>query len=205
MAAGFSAAFLAAAGAGLAFLAGAAFLAAGADFFGGGAAFLAVTAFLAVGVAAFLGATVDFFADGAAFLAAVAAFFTTGAAFFFVGAGRFVAVASTFAEVFLFPAREVVAAADRDAGALLTWAPLLAGVIVPSFGPRHVAGFPEHDLVRGAGDDTGPRGTGATSPAAPEGGSDQRDPGAPEADALCRFRVGAPSSASGSLRCASSG
>jgi hypothetical protein len=83
-----------------------------------------------------LGAMVDFFAGVAAFLAAGAAFFTTGAAFFFVGAGRFVAVATTVAEVFLFPAREDVVAADRDAGARLTWAPLLAGVIVPSFGPR---------------------------------------------------------------------
>jgi hypothetical protein len=97
---------------------------------------------LAVAVTLFLGAAVDFFADGAAFFAAVAAFFTTGAAFFFEGAGRFVAVASTFDEVFLFPAREDVAAADRVAGTRLTWAPLLAGVIVPSFGPHQVAGFP---------------------------------------------------------------
>jgi hypothetical protein len=85
---------------------------------------------------------VGFFADGAAFFAAVAAFFTTGAAFFFGGAGRFAAVASTFDEVLLFPARADFAAAVGVAGARLTWAPLLAGVIVPSFGPHQVAGFP---------------------------------------------------------------
>ena len=48
-----------------------------------------------------------------------------------------------------------MAAADCDAGARLSWAPLLAGVIVPSFGPRQVAGCPGQNLVRGAGDDTG--------------------------------------------------
>jgi hypothetical protein len=167
--AGLDAVFFAVAGAGLAFFAGAAFLLAGAAFFGGGAAFFAVTAFLAVAVTAFFEGAVDFFADDAGFFAAVAAFFTTGAAFFFEGAGRFVAAATTFVEVFLFPALEVVAAAARDAGARLTWAPLLAGVIVPSFGPRQVAGCPEQDLAWGAGDDTGLRGTGATGPASPPG------------------------------------
>jgi hypothetical protein len=49
----------------------------------------------------------------------------------------------------------------------LTWAPLLAGVIVPSFGPHQVAGFPGLKLDRGAGDDTGMRGTRATSPTVP--------------------------------------
>jgi hypothetical protein len=93
-------------------------------------------------VAFFKGAD-DLLADAAGFFAAVAAFFTTGTAFFFVGTGRFVAVSTTLAEVVLFPAREVVVAAARDAGARLTWAPLLAGVIVPSFGPRQVAGCPE--------------------------------------------------------------
>jgi hypothetical protein len=98
---------------------------------------------LAVAVTAFLGATtVDFFAGDAGFFATVAAFFTTGAAFFFVGAERVLVDASTFAEDFLFPTSEVPLAADRDADALLTWAPLLAGVIVPSFGPRHAATIP---------------------------------------------------------------
>jgi hypothetical protein len=73
---------------------------------------------------------VDFFIEDAGFFAAVAAF-TTGAAFFLVGAERFVAVGSTFALDFLFPARELDEAADRDAGTLFTWAPLFAGVIVP--------------------------------------------------------------------------
>jgi hypothetical protein len=123
-------------------------------------ALLVATAFLAVAVTVFLAGADDLFADDAGFLAAVTAFFTTGAAFFLVGAGRFVAVTSTFAEVFLFPARELLAGAGRDADARLTWAPLLAGVIVPSFGPRHVAGFPEHNLAWGAGDDTGTRGQG---------------------------------------------
>jgi hypothetical protein len=110
---------------------------------GGGAAFFVVADFLAVAGTAFLGATtVDFFAGDAGFFSTVAAFFTTGAAFFFVGAERVLAAASTFAEDFLFPTREVPLAADRDADALLTWAPLLAGVIVPSFGPRHAATIP---------------------------------------------------------------
>jgi hypothetical protein len=52
------------------------------------------------------------------------------------------AVVSTFVEDVLFPARELPLAAERDADAPLTWAPLLAGVIVPSFGPRHVAAMP---------------------------------------------------------------
>jgi hypothetical protein len=145
----------------------------------------------------FLAVTVDLVADDAGFFTAVTAFFTTGAAFFFVGAGRFVAVASTFAEVFFFPARAVLAGAGRDAGARLTWAPLLAGVIVPSFGPRHVAGFPEYNLAWGAGDDTGREGRGQQ--ALPSPMVDQRDPGAPEMDAFSKFRVGAPSSASGRL------
>jgi hypothetical protein len=113
---------------------------------------LAGAGFLAFDVAAFLvAAAVDLFADDAAFLATGAAFFTTGAAFFFVRAERFVAVASTFAEDFLFPDRDVADAADRDAGALLTWAPLLAGVIVPSFGPPQVAGFPGRRPRPGSG------------------------------------------------------
>jgi hypothetical protein len=126
-------------------------LAAAVAFFAGGAALLVVTAFLAVADTLFFGAAVDLVADDAGFFAAVTAFFTTGAAFFLVGAGRFAAVASTFAEVFLFPARAVLAGAGRDAGARLTWAPLLAGVIVPSLGPRHVAGFPEQQPRLGSG------------------------------------------------------
>jgi hypothetical protein len=145
LAAGLSVSFLAAAGADTAFFAGAAFLATGAGFPTAGAAFFVVTVFFAFAGAAFLGATVaDFFGDDAGFCAAVAAFFTTGAAFFLVGTGRFVAVSSTLAEDVLFPAREDDEVADRDAGTLLTWAPLLAGVIVPSFGPHQVAGFPDN-------------------------------------------------------------
>jgi hypothetical protein len=135
-----------------AFFAGAAFLATGADLRAGGAAFLVVTDFFALAGAAFLGATVaGFFADVAGFFAAVAAFFTTGAAFFLVGAERFVAVASTLAEDVLFPVRENDEVADRDAGALLTWAPLLAGVIVLSFGPDQTAGFPRRRPRPGSG------------------------------------------------------
>ncbi len=178
-------------------MAGAAFLAAVVAFLAGGAALLVVTAFLAVAATLFLDVAGDFVDDDAGFFAALTAFFTTGAAFFFVGAGRFVAVASTFAEVFFFPARAVVAGAGRDAGARLTWAPLLAGVIVPSFGPRHVAGFPGYNLAWGAGDDTGREGQGQQ--ALLSRWVDQRDPGAPEMDAFSRFRVGAPSSASGRL------
>jgi hypothetical protein len=148
---------LAAPGAEAAFFGGAAFLVAGAGFRAAGAAFFEATALFALAAAAALGDTVaGFFIGDAGFFGAVAAFFTTGAAFFLVGAERFVAVESTFALDFLFPAREVDEAAGRDAGTLLTWAPLLAGVIVPSFGPRQVPGFPDEDLVRGAGDDTGP-------------------------------------------------
>jgi hypothetical protein len=157
-AASFSAAFLVAAG-GAAFLgAGADFLAAGADFLGAGAAFLAGADFLATPGTVFFGAVdTAFLAAGTGFFVGVATFFTTGAAFFFERAGRFVAVAATLAGGFLFPVRGGGFAVDRDAGNFLTWEPLLAGVIVPSFGPLVVAGFPDDDLVRGAGDDTGPR------------------------------------------------
>jgi hypothetical protein len=90
-----------------------------------------------------LGATeAVFFAEDAVdavFFAAVAAFFTTGAAFFLMGAERFVAAGSTLPEGVLFPAREDGEAAARDAGTLLTWAALLAGVIVP---PSDHLGWP---------------------------------------------------------------
>jgi hypothetical protein len=131
----------------------AAFLAAGLS-----AAFLAGADFLAAPATVFFG-VVDtaFLAAGTGFFVGVATFFTTGAAFFFERAGRFVAVAATLAGGFLFPVRGGGFAVDRDAGNFLTWEPLLAGVIVPSFGPLVVAGFPDDDLVRGAGDDTGPR------------------------------------------------
>jgi len=168
LAAGFAAAFLAAAVVAAPFFGGgAAFLTAGAVF-RAGVAFLAGAAFFAVDPTAFLAADgAGFFAGEATFLVAVAAFFTTGAAFFFVRAGRFVAVAATFDAELLFPVRDEAAEPERDAGTLLTWAPFLAGVIVPSFGPREVAGFPDDDLVRGAGDDTGRRQHGQQHPGRP--------------------------------------
>ena len=110
---------------------------------------------MAVAGTAFFAVVTTFLAEGAAFLVVVAAFFTTGTAFFFEGAGRFFAVPATLAVDVLFPTRGGALLAGRDAGNLLTWEPLLAGVIVPSFGPLDVAGFPDDDLVRGAGDDTG--------------------------------------------------
>ena len=131
---------------GLAFFAVVAFFA-GAAFFAVGVAFLVAAAFFAG--AAFLAAVEDTFftGTGAAFLAvdvaffvAVAAFFTTGAAFFFVGAGRLPALAPTRAAFVLFPERE--AAVERDADPRLAGEPLLAGVILPSFGPPGVAACP---------------------------------------------------------------
>jgi hypothetical protein len=125
---------------------------------GTGATFLGGADFLAVPATVFFGAVdTAFLAAGTGFLVGVATFFTTGAAFFFERAGRFVAAVPTLADSFLFPVRGGALAVERDAGNFLTWEPLLAGVIVPSFGPRVVAGFPDDDLVRGAGDDTGPR------------------------------------------------
>ncbi len=201
LAAGFSSDFLVEADAG-ALLGAAGFLAGGADFRAAGAAFLAGGAFLVVAGIAFFGAAAATFLVGAAvFFVCVAAFFTTGTAFFFERPGRFAAVAATLARDFLFPARGMDLVADRDAGNLLTWEPLLAGVIVPSFGPLGVAGFPDDDLVPGAGDDTGPRRPGAT-PWSLCGWRDQWGLGAPEMaapDALWRFSVGGPSSASGIL------
>jgi hypothetical protein len=139
------AAFFAAGGA---FFAGAAFFAGGAAFFAAGVAFFEAGAFFAAGALDFL-AVADAFFTGpeAAFLAvdvvffvAVAAFFTTGAAFFFVGAGRFPALTPTRGAFDLFPARE--AEVERDADPRLAGEPLLAGVILPSFGPPVVAAYP---------------------------------------------------------------
>src|ERR1700733_11161728 len=135
---------------------GAVFFAAGTVFLAAGAAFLAVAAFLAPAGGAFLAGGAVFFAAGAVFLVVVAAFFTTGAAFFLGSEGRFLAVAATLPDAFFFPARDEVAALERDPDARLPRAPLLDGVIVPSYGPGKTADFPGHDLVRGAGDDTGP-------------------------------------------------
>jgi hypothetical protein len=130
----------------------------GAVFFAVAGAFLAAGDFLADAAAVFFGAAAAFFAGAAGRLVVVAAFFTTGTAFFFVGVGRFVAVAPTLAEELLFPAflLDLAGAAEivRDAGTRLAWVPLLAGVIVPSFGPRGVTPSPD-DLAQGAGDDTG--------------------------------------------------
>jgi hypothetical protein len=127
------------------FLAGAAFLAAaGAAFLEAGALLAVEVGFLAVDRAGFLAAVdVAFLAAvDVVFLVAVAAFFT-GAAFFFVRTGRFVAVAPTLDRADLFPDCDLPAeAADPGADTLLTWVPLLAGVIVPSFGPGDVAPFP---------------------------------------------------------------
>jgi hypothetical protein len=86
----------------------------------------------------FLVAEVGFLAGGAAFFVAVAAFFTTGAAFFLVWTGRFVVASPTLIRADLFPVEDVrLAAAVRGADTLLPGVPLLAGVIAPSFGPRH--------------------------------------------------------------------
>jgi hypothetical protein len=171
LAAGFWIDFLAGAAGAPFFAGGAAFLATAAVF-RDGATFLAGGAFLAVAGTAFF-AVVDttFFAEDAGFLV-VAVFFTTGTAFFFEGAGRFVAVPPTLAVDLLFPTRGVALVAGRDAGNLLTWEPLLAGVIVPSFGPLDVAGFPDDDLVRGAGDDTGRWQGGTNTPRSPHSGRD---------------------------------
>jgi hypothetical protein len=124
-------------------VAGAVFFAvAGAVFFAvAGAAFFAVagTAFFAVAGTAFFAVVDTAFLAGD--LVGLAVFFTRGIAFFLGGVGRFVAVAATFAACFLFPPRDEVVDAARDPGTVLTWVPLLAGAIVPSFGPRDVAGF----------------------------------------------------------------
>ena len=125
--------------AGAALLAGGAFLARAA-FLDGGAAFLDRGAFLAVEDAFFTGPDAAFLAVDVAFLVAVAAFFTTGAAFFLVKAGRFPALAPTRATFDLFPVREAVV--ERDADPCLAGEPLLAGVILPSFGPPLVAAYP---------------------------------------------------------------
>jgi hypothetical protein len=141
------------------FAGGAAFLAAWAVFFAAGAAFFVAAAFLtgaffdagaffvaeaaaflAVEAVFFIGPDVAFLAVGVAFFVAVAAFFTTGAAFFLVRAGRLPAVAPTRAAFDLFPERE--AAVERDADPRLAGEPLLAGVILPSFGPPVVAAHP---------------------------------------------------------------
>jgi hypothetical protein len=87
----------------------------------------------------FTGADAVFLAVDVAFFVAVAAFFTTGAAFFLVSAGRFPAVAPTRAAFDLFPVREVD---ERDADTRFVGEPLLAGVILPSFGPPVVAAYP---------------------------------------------------------------
>ncbi len=202
-AAAFSATFLAG---GAVFLAGGAFLAADAGFLGAAAAFFETGADLFSG-AAFFALGDGFFVAAVAFLGAAAAFFTTGTAFFLVRAGRFVAVPATLPAAFLFPAFLVAfpparddpaVAAARDADTLLTWAPLLAGVIDPSFGPRAVAGLPDDDHVVGAGDHSGPRRQ-EQHRRPPSADCDQTVRGAPEtaaSEALCRFRVGGPSSAS---------
>jgi hypothetical protein len=120
-----------------AFLAGAFFAVAGAALRGGDVLFADAVDLLVDGGLTFLVAEVGFLAAGAAFFVAVAAFFTTGAAFFLVRTGRFLAVAPTLARADLFPDDDVrPAAAVRDVGTLLPWVPLLAGVIVPSSGPR---------------------------------------------------------------------
>src|ERR1700683_5317506 len=154
---GFSAGFLAGGAAG--FFGGAAFFAARALFLAAGTGFfaaLAAAGFLAAGAAAFLvAAEPAFLAAGAvARLEVVAAFFTTGAAFFFERTGRFLAEAPTLEEADFFP--EDVDA-EREVDTLLTWVPLLAGVIVPSLGPRRGGRYPTTTSPLGAGDDTGPR------------------------------------------------
>jgi hypothetical protein len=121
-------------------LAGTAFFEVGAAFFGAGAFFAAaVLDFLAVADVFFTGPDAAFLAVDVAFFVAVAAFFTTGAAFFLVRAGRLPAVAPTRAAFDLFPVREAV---ERDADPRLVGEPLLAGVILPSFGPPVVAAYP---------------------------------------------------------------
>jgi hypothetical protein len=125
--------------AGAAFFVGAAFLAGA--FFDAGAFFVAeAPAFLTVDAVFFTGPDATFLAVDVAFFVVVAAFFTTGAAFFFVRAGRFPAVAPTRAAFDLFPERE--AAVERDADPRLSGEPLLAGVILASFGPPVVAAHP---------------------------------------------------------------
>jgi len=138
LAAGFWADFLAGAeAAGAAFFAGAFLVAAGVALRGGDVLFTDAVELLVDGELAFLAAEPGFLAAGAAFLVAVAAFFTTGAAFFLVTTGRFVAVPPTLFRADLFPDDDVrPAAAVRGADTLFAWVPLLAGVIVPSFGPR---------------------------------------------------------------------
>jgi hypothetical protein len=109
-------------------------------FFDNGAFFVAdVLDFLVVDDAFFTGPDAAFLAVDVAFFVAVAAFFTTGAAFFLVRAGRFPAVAPTRAAFDLFPVCEAV---ERDANPRLVGEPLLAGVILPSFGPPLVAAHP---------------------------------------------------------------
>jgi hypothetical protein len=126
--------------AGAAFLAGAAFFEAGVVFFDTGAFFVAeVLDFLVVEDAFFTGPDAAFLTVDVAFFVAVAAFFTTGAAFFLVRAGRLPAVAPTRAAFDLFPVCEAV---ERDADPRLVGEPLLAGVILPSFGPPLVAAHP---------------------------------------------------------------
>jgi hypothetical protein len=126
-------------GAGAVFLAGAAFFGAAEAFFGAGVFFVAGAAdFLAVEDAFFTGPDAAFLAVDVVFLVAVAAFFT-GAAFFFVRAGRFPALAATRAAFDLFPGR--LAAVERDVDPRLAGEPLLAGVILPSFGPPDVAAY----------------------------------------------------------------
>jgi hypothetical protein len=138
LAAGFWAGFLAGAdAAGAAFLAGAFLAVAGAALRGGDVLLADDADLLVVVELTFFAPEVGFLAAGAAFLVAVAAFFTTGAAFFFVWTERFVAVAPTLVRADLFPEDDVrPAAAVRGADTLLAWVPLLAGVIVPSSGPR---------------------------------------------------------------------
>jgi hypothetical protein len=122
-------------------LAGAAFFTVGAAFFGTGAFFVAAAVdFLTVEDAFFTDPDAAFLAVDVVFFVAVAAFFTTGVAFFFVGAGRLPAVAPTRAAFDLFPEREAVV--ERDADPRLAGEPLLAGVILPSFGPPAVGAYP---------------------------------------------------------------
>ena len=100
-----------------------------------------------------------FLAAGAAFLVVVVlgAFFTTGTAFFFERTDLLAVDAPTLAVAVFFPA-----AADepvRDPDTLLTWVPLLAGVIVLLRTTRRRP-VPDDDRAEGAGDDsrTAPRG-----------------------------------------------
>jgi hypothetical protein len=110
--------------------AGAAFLAAEA-----GVAFLVPDAPAEPAVRLAVAAVAGFFAAGAAFFVGVVAFFTAGVAFF-VRAGRFDATVEGVA-LFEDPlaAVDVLAVAERDAGAFFAGVPLLGGVIVSSFRP----------------------------------------------------------------------